>query len=107
MFQLFTRDARRLQRSRILEERGCACHDLPSAPGRQHHVRKLALWSFCLHSHLSLFLGPCQKFLHSPAAPPARAAERPHDPLPLPPPPPPGLRPPAIILIPAGPPNFI
>src|SRR5260370_15814963 len=62
MFQLFTRDARRLQRSRILEERGCACHDLPSAPGRQHHVRKLALWSFCLHIHLSLFLRTMPEF---------------------------------------------
>src|SRR6266513_4747373 len=54
VLQLFARDPRGFQCSWVLDQRRRACHDLPRTPRRQHHVRKLALRSFCLHSHFSL-----------------------------------------------------
>src|SRR5713226_724555 len=56
VLQLFTGDSRGLLRSRILDQRRRSGHELPRAPGREHHVSKLALRSFCLHSHFSLSL---------------------------------------------------
>src|SRR6266852_209340 len=53
VLQLFAGDPRGLQGSRVFDQRRRARHDLPRAPGRQDHVRKLALRSFCLHSHVS------------------------------------------------------
>src|ERR1700686_334727 len=53
MIELFHRDSRCFLRSRIFHQRRCAGHNLPRAPRRQHHIRKLALRSFCQYRHLS------------------------------------------------------
>src|ERR1700688_3562982 len=53
MIELFHRDSRRFLRSWIFHQWWRAGHDLPRAPSRQHHVRKLALRSFCQYRHLS------------------------------------------------------
>src|SRR5258707_3450234 len=56
ILEFFTRYARGLERSRILEHRRRTRHDLARAARREHHISKLALRSFCQHSHLSLSL---------------------------------------------------
>src|SRR5580704_82587 len=54
VFELFAGDAGRLERSRVLNERRGARHNLARASRRKHNVSKLALRSFCQHSHFSL-----------------------------------------------------
>src|SRR5215472_14936263 len=54
VLQLFAGNTRGLLRPGILKQGGCTGHNLPRAPCRKHHVRKLALRSFCLHGHLHL-----------------------------------------------------
>src|SRR5690242_5434204 len=53
VFEFFAGDASRLQSSGIFNERRRTGHDLAGAPRRKDHIRKLALRSFCLHSHFS------------------------------------------------------
>src|SRR5580704_6885465 len=54
VFEFLAGDTRRLERSRVLNERRGARHNLARASCRKHNVSKLALRSFCQHSHFSL-----------------------------------------------------
>src|SRR5260370_17243546 len=51
VLQLFARDPRGLLCPWVFDQRRRAGHELPRTPPRQYHIRKLALRSFCLHSH--------------------------------------------------------
>src|SRR5215472_1355274 len=49
--ELVAGDSSGLQCSGVFDHRWGSSHDLACAPGRKHHIRKLALRSFVLHGH--------------------------------------------------------
>src|SRR5580704_16027765 len=54
VLEFFAGNASRLERSRVLNERRGARHNLARASRRKYNVSELALRSLCQHSHFSL-----------------------------------------------------
>src|SRR6202030_1350457 len=73
--QFFFGNARGLPRLRVIDKRPAAHHQLPGAPRRDHHIRKLAFRCFSRNSHKQISLQKTSEFLEFAlrSAPPGNA----------------------------------